>query len=213
MNRSVGISAIFAIVGLWMIWPYRPASAFGWLVLGAAVPLAFLVEEVFGTLLSKERGQTMSRRQFSVRRVLYALAVLIPLLVMLGLMAAAVPFDWHAHFVRWSTPKLHAENGLTLLFQQFKLHQRGTNVKLQLVSLDPIANLVLFWTGASRRGHSKTRCTLNDPAPGSVRWRSRRHHAFPETARSRPARCDRSARSSRVPASERIQVPGRESEC
>jgi len=53
--------------------PYRPNDFAGWLILIAlGIPLGLLLEWIGGFIFSKELGQKISSKPFSVGRIIYA---------------------------------------------------------------------------------------------------------------------------------------------
>ena len=84
-RRALGIAVVWAVLAALLavtLWPDTPRSSYKWfLLLGFGPPLYVLAEAFFGWLLSATHGQAISKRRFSLLRVLFALAFCVPFFV------------------------------------------------------------------------------------------------------------------------------------
>jgi hypothetical protein len=85
MLKTIGLY-VFGIIIIWAVvilqfLPNIPSTLFGWiflLVLGP--PLYLLGEWFFEKVFSPERGRRMSDKRFSVKRISFALIIVLPFL-------------------------------------------------------------------------------------------------------------------------------------
>lgn len=86
MIRAIGLY-LFGIIIIWAVVilqfvPNLPSTVLGWislLVLGP--PLYLLGEWFFEKIFSTERGRRMSDKRFSVKRISFALIIMLPFLL------------------------------------------------------------------------------------------------------------------------------------
>jgi len=68
------IAALYTLFILLGIHPYWPNGLAGWLILIAlGIPLSLFLEWIGGFVFSKEFGQKISNKPFSIGRIIYAL--------------------------------------------------------------------------------------------------------------------------------------------
>ncbi len=92
MIKTIGLY-LFGIIILWAVVilqfvPSPPFTVLGWiflLVLGP--PLYLLGEWVFQKIFSTERGRRMSDKRFSVKRISFALIIMVPFLLVIYLLS------------------------------------------------------------------------------------------------------------------------------
>jgi putative copper export protein len=81
------IQFLFCLAGLWFFlvgflilqqWPDLPKTKLGWFLLVLLGPPIYLLGEgFFGWLFSKERGERISNKRFSLLRIAFALSIVL----------------------------------------------------------------------------------------------------------------------------------------
>ena len=96
MLKTIGLY-VFGIIIIWAVvifqfFPNLPSTLFGWvflLVLGP--PLYLLGEWFFEKVFSPERGRKMSDKRFSVKRISFALIIVLPFVFAIFILSYLFP--------------------------------------------------------------------------------------------------------------------------
>lgn len=92
MIKTIGLY-LLSIIIIWAVVivqfvPSLPSTVLGWiLLLVLGPPLYLLGESVFQKIFSTERGSRMSDKRFSVKRISFALIIVIPFLLAIYLLS------------------------------------------------------------------------------------------------------------------------------
>ncbi|MEL6546008.1 MAG: hypothetical protein AAFQ82_15360, partial [Myxococcota bacterium] len=78
-----------------------PVDATGAVICGAGFFLTLALEKTVGVVLSDARGRRISDKEFSIKRIGFAVALVAAVAVLLLLFFAYLPLDWDSHFREW----------------------------------------------------------------------------------------------------------------